>query len=298
MLGEADAGVIRTSRLTWVGARQLLGDRGQETLARLRVAIVGLGGLGSILVEELARLGVGELVLIDNETVDATNLPRLLGAERSDIDKLKTDLAARNAIRANPQIRLTTVPRRVEDPEALRELVLCDWIFLAADSHSARHWVNAVVHEFLIPATQVGVKIPVSPDGDVGQIHTATRLIAPGIGCMWCNGLIDPTELAIEMHPETEREQARYIPGVPAPSVMPLNTLAAGEAVTQFLIASAGLHENDNDLGSVIHRPRVRERHLQDPRQNGGCRWCTPTGNLGRGTSGELSAWQAVSSRS
>ncbi|BBC29759.1 uncharacterized protein SGFS_010530 [Streptomyces graminofaciens] len=45
---------------------------------------------------------------------------------------------------------------------------------------------------------------------------------------MWCNGLIDPTELAIEMHPETEREQARYIPGVPVPSVMPLNTLATG----------------------------------------------------------------------
>ncbi|MER6156254.1 hypothetical protein ABT147_11995 [Streptomyces sp. NPDC001868] len=129
------------------------------------------------------------------------------------------------------------------------------------------------------------MKIPVSPDGDVGQIHTATRLIAPGIGCMWCNGLIDPTELAIETHPDTEREHARYIPGVPAPSVMPLNTLAAGEAMTQFLLA-------------VIHRPRVRERHLQDPRQNGGCRWCTPTGNLGRGTSGELSVWQAVSSRS
>lgn len=118
----------------------------------------------------------------------------------------------------------------------------CDWIFLAADSHSARHRVDAVVHEFLIPATQVGVKIPVSPNGEVGQIHTATRLVFPGVGCMWCNGLIDPTELAV------------------------------GEAVTHFLLATAGLHENDDDLGSVIHRPRTRERHLQDPRQNTYCR--------------------------
>lgn len=45
------------------------------------------------------------------------------------------------------------------------------------------------------------MKIPVSPNGEVGQIHTATRLVLPGVGCMWCNGLIDPTELAIEMHP-------------------------------------------------------------------------------------------------
>ncbi|MFI1687244.1 ThiF family adenylyltransferase [Streptomyces sp. NPDC020794] len=247
---------------------------------------------------ELARLGVAELVLIDNETVDATNLPRLPAAERSDVGKPKTDLAARNATRANPQIRLTTVRRRVEDPEALRELVRCDWIFLAADSHSARHWVNAVVHEFLIPATQVAVKIPVSPDGEVGQIHTATRLIAPGIGCLWCNGLIDSTELAIEMHPEAERQQARYVPGIPAPSVMPFNTLAVGEAVTHFLLASASLHENDDDLGSVIHRPRTRERHLQDPRQNTHCRWCTSTGNLGRGANGEVATLQTVATPS
>ncbi len=168
--------------------------------------------------------------------------------------------------------------------------------YLAAGGDSARHWVNAVVHEFLVPATQVGVKIPISRDGNIGQIHTATRLIAPG-RCMWCNGLNDRTELAIEMHPDAEREQARYVPGVPAPSVMPFNTLAVGEAVTHFLLASADLHENDDDLGSVIHRPRTRERHLQDPRQDARCRWCTSTGNLGRRASGELAAWQAATTR-
>ncbi|MDX2600281.1 ThiF family adenylyltransferase [Streptomyces caniscabiei] len=199
-------------------AARLLGDRGQETLARLRVAVVGLGGVGSILVEELARLGVGDLVLIDNETVDATNLPRLLAAERSDIGSPKTDVAARNATRANPQIRLTTVPRRVEDPEALRELVLCDWIFLAADSHSARHWVNAAVHEFLMPATQVGVKILVSPDGDVGQIHTATRLLVPGIGCMWCNGLIDPPNSPSKCTPRPNANRPGTSPAYPHPA--------------------------------------------------------------------------------
>jgi hypothetical protein len=41
------------------------------------------------------------------------------------------------------------------------------------------------------------------------------------------------------------------------------------------------LHESDDDLGSVIHHPRTRERHLQDPRQNARRRWCTSTGNLG-----------------
>ncbi|MFD5648971.1 ThiF family adenylyltransferase [Streptomyces sp. NPDC127039] len=272
----------------WDRQARLLGDRGQEALSRMRVAVVGLGGVGSILVEELSRLGVGELVLVDDEAVDATNLPRLVAAERADVGQPKTRVAARNAARANPHVRLITVPRRVEQREALRELTRSDWIFLAADSHAARHWVNAVVQEYLIPATQVGVKIPVTQGGEIGQIHTATRLITPGIGCFWCNRLIDRTELAVEMLPAEEREHARYVAGVPAPSVLPLNTLAVGEALTHFLLATALLHQDDRDLGSVIHRPRSRERHLQDARQENSCRWCTAAGSLGRGDHGEV----------
>ncbi|SFE44023.1 hypothetical protein SAMN02787118_101713 [Streptomyces mirabilis] len=79
---------------------------------------------------------------------------------------------------------------------------------------------------------------------------------------------------------------------------MPFNTLAVGEAVTHFLLASVGLHENDDDLGSIIHRPRTRERHLQDPQQNARCPWCTTTGNLGRGANGELAARQTATTRS
>jgi hypothetical protein len=76
------------------------------------------------------------------------------------------------------------------------------------------------------------VKIPVNAEtGEIGQIHAITRLILPGEGCMWCNELIDPTELAIDMHPDQERHAARYIDEVPAPSVIALNNLAAAEAV-------------------------------------------------------------------
>ncbi|MFJ8138912.1 ThiF family adenylyltransferase [Streptomyces sp. NPDC096013] len=263
---------------------RLLGDLGQETLRRLRIAVVGLGGVGSILVEQLARLGVGELVLIDDETVDSTNLPRLIAAEPSDVGRPKTEPAVRNAYRANPDIHLTPVVRRVEHPEALKEIVRCDWIFLAADSDSARHWVNAAVQQYLIPGIQVGVKIPVTSEGEVGQIHTATRIMIPGNGCLWCNRLIDPTRLAIDMHPEAERKAAQYIADVPVPSVITLNSLAASEALNYFVLATSGLHHEEGDHASVIHRPRTRQRDLQDPRQDTDCRWCTRSGRLGRGS--------------
>ncbi|MFI1419326.1 ThiF family adenylyltransferase [Streptomyces sp. NPDC020731] len=261
---------------------RLLGDAGQEALSRLRVAVVGLGGVGSILIEELARLGVGTLVLIDDDKVEATNLSRLVAAESDDVGQLKGDLAARNAARANAKVRLISMSTRVENPAALKELARSDWIFLAADSASARHWVNATVQRYLIPGVQVGVKVPVDSVGRIGQIHTATRIMLPGDGCLWCNRLIDRTQLAIDMQPEGEREAAHYIPDVPAPSVITLNTLAAAEALNYFMLAVAGLHDDDHDRAAVVHRPRTRQRDLQEPRQDPDCRWCTSAGQLGR----------------
>lgn len=253
---------------------RLFGDHGQETLRCLRVAVVGLGGVGSLLVELLARLGVGHLVLIDNDTVDETNLPRLVAAAREDVGKPKTTPASRNARRANPAIKLTFMNDRAESLDARSAIGTCDWIFLAADTNSARHWVNDTVHDRLIPATQIGVKIPVTTDGTVGHIHTATRLLIPGEGCLWCNGLIDPTELAIDMHPAHEREQARYVTGVDVPSVIALNTLAAAEAVNHFMLSNMALHTNDTDTAAVIHHPRTRDRILQLPRQSPNCPTC------------------------
>lgn len=262
---------------------RLFGDRGQETFSRLRVAVVGLGGVGSLIVELLARLGIGGLVLIDDDIVDDTNLPRLVAAEPTDVGKPKTELAARNARRANPRIELTLIPERVEHPAARHALARCDWIFLAADTHAARYWVNDTVHRHLIPATQAGVKIPVDQRGHVGQIYAVTRLLIPGKTCMWCDGLIDPTELAIDMHPDEERRRARYLDEIPAPSVITLNNLAAAEAVNHFMLANTTLHTDHTDTPAVLHRPRTRDRDLVLSRHDLSCPTCSLNGPLGRG---------------
>lgn len=266
----------------WHRQSLLFGSAGQLTFTRLRVAVVGLGGAGSIITELLARLGVGELILIDDDRVDKTNLPRLVAAEQDDVGKRKIDLAARNARRANPAIRLTLIDKRVEHAHSHAALTTCDWIFLAADSHSARHSVNQIVHQYLIPATQVGVKIPVGAGGRIGDVHTATRFLLPGAGCLWCDKLINPTQLAIDMHPRAEREAAQYVPEVPAASVITLNALTTSEAVNHFMFAAVRLH-HDTEAVSVLHQPQSRDRLLQLGRQSADCMWCTTTGALGRG---------------
>ncbi|WP_199484971.1 ThiF family adenylyltransferase [Actinomadura craniellae] len=277
---------------------RLFGDAGQETLGQLRVAVVGLGGVGSVLVELLARNGVGRLVLIDNDLVDVTNLPRLISAELSDIGKPKTELAVRNARRANPDIKLTTINERAEHPTAKDELALVDWIFLAADGPAARYTATEVGSRFLVPVTQMGVKIPVDPDsGDVGLIHVATRPLLPGRGCLWCSGFIDPTDLAVDLHPDRERQTARYVAGVPAASVIGFNTIAAAEALNHFTLAATGLHDESNGPPAwILHRPRTNERDHILPRPRPDCDFCNPHELLGQGrtTAPQLAAQRVV----
>ncbi|MBT9255301.1 ThiF family adenylyltransferase [Phycicoccus sp. KQZ13P-1] len=252
---------------------RLFGDAGQAAFTAMRVAVVGLGGAGSLLVEHLARLGVGHLVLIDDDQVENDNLNRLTGATPSDVGRPKTQAAADNARRANPNITLD-LHEATLGPNTATLLTPCDWIFLAADTAGARHYANKVVEENLIPGTQVGVKIQVCDDGVIGQIHAAARPMVPGSGCLWCNGLVDPTELALDHLPREEARQARYLNEVPAPSVITLNALAVAEAVNHFMLAVTNLHRDDVDPASVLIRPRTRQRDLLNPRRDPACPFC------------------------
>lgn len=264
-----------TTDPAWDRQTRLFGDRGQQNLSRLRVAIVGAGGAGSLITEFVARMGVGSLVLVDPDHVDETNLPRLVGAERADVGQLKVDVAARNATRANPRVVVERHATNLHEQPALGAVEKCDWIFLAADTNAARHYTNKLVQQQLIPATQVGVKVRVADGGGVGQVHAVTRLLLPGHGCLWCNQLINRTDLAIEMLPDAERRQAEYVPGVPAPSVMALNGLAAAEAANHFMLATACLHTSE-EVVDLRYRPRAREHDVITPRQSDRCDWCNP----------------------
>ncbi|MGH3276821.1 MAG: ThiF family adenylyltransferase, partial [Streptosporangiaceae bacterium] len=270
-----DPGYDRQSRM--------FGPAGQATLSRMRVAVVGLGGIGSILVELLGRLGVGHLVLIDPDKIDPTNLHRLPAARRLDamtwlrrdgapalakwlgeaLSAPKTRLASRNVHRANRTIKITKLRCDVADPRAVDALTQVDWIFLAADTNTARHVTNAVIQQYLVPGIQVGVSIPVSAGGEVGEVHVAIRPLLPGAACQWCQELVDPSELALEAQADYVREQARYVRDLPAPAVMTLNTIAAGEAANYFMFSSVALHADEADLDARTHFPRTRERDRQ-----------------------------------
>jgi molybdopterin/thiamine biosynthesis adenylyltransferase len=252
------------------------GQRGRDRLSQMKVGVVGAGGVALPLVTMLARNGVGELVVIDPDRLDPTNLPRMPEARRSDVfwtlrklpggtrlaDRVsikKVRLAKRAARRANPEIRFKGIATNVTEHEAARELVDCDYIFLAADSHLARMVVNAVAHQYLIPAVQLGTRIDVEEEtGAVGNIHLYIRSVLPGSGCLRCNKLISAAKLSDEAKDPKERARNRYVEEVPAPSVITFNTQVAAQAATDFLLSVGELIERDAWQGYLRGRPRSR----------------------------------------
>lgn len=278
---------------------RLFGDRGQDLLSRLSVAIVGAGGVGSLMMEFLARLGVGKIIVIDPERLDPTNVPRVTGATHWDsmtwlrksgrptwmrrlgerLATPKVRIMKRLARRANSAAQVVTLMANFVDDEIARRVLDCDFIVLAADSMQARLVFNAIVHAYLIPGVQIGVKIPVDPDtGDVGSVFSVSRPVTPSAGCLWCNGLISRAELQREAESVAERRAQRYVAdsAVQAPSVITLNAVAASQAANDFLFAVTGLIEDSSATHYFRSVPRERAVKLERPRRDPQCPHCSP----------------------
>ena len=93
----------------------LLGEQVLDSLAARKVMVVGLGGVGAYAAEMLCRAGVGNMVLIDSDTVGETNLNRQLIALNSTLGKLKSEVLAQRLLDINPKVQLTIISEYVEE---------------------------------------------------------------------------------------------------------------------------------------------------------------------------------------
>ena len=256
---------------------RMFGVLGQDILRASKVAVVGLGGVGSLVAEHLARLGVGNLVLIDPDEIESSNLSRVVGSTTVDVEthQLKTQIAVRHAREIGSHAVLQSIAEDVSRHSVAQVLRDCDFIFLAADSMRARLVVNALAHQYLIPTIQMGAKIRQGDSGNLEDAMCAVRHIRPGSGCLWCNGLVDPTQLAIEAKSDSERKEQAYGVQEPNPSVITLNAVAAAHAVNDFLFDFLGLRTGDVEAAAYHHfHFHQGKAQLVMPRKSAQCREC------------------------
>ncbi len=276
---------------------RLFGDRGQILLSQARIAIIGLGGVGILLAEYLARLGVGNFVLVDPDRLKVINLPRMIDATGWDAMSWltavqrpawmkeigfqfalpKVKLAKRIIRKANHRAALEMFKTSVEDHAALEAVKSCDYIFLAADSHRARLLINAIAHQYLIPVAQLGSRIQSDlADGEIQHVHTITRWVLPHAGCLMCNQAINPARLQEESISADMLKRQKYTddPDVIAPSVITLNAETASQAANDFLFYITGLAKEHASTGTVRTHPLSRKLEIVTPRKDADCCEC------------------------
>lgn len=266
---------------------RFFGHEGQEKLRRAHVAVVGVGGTGTHVVQQLAYLGVGELSLIDDGHLKVTSRNRYVGSQRGDVAArpLKVRIAARYAQLASDDISVHEFPVSVISQSGFEGVIHSDYVFGCVDDDGVRLVLTELCSAYSKPMFDVASDIE-EVEGKLrygGRVCTAIG----GDACPLCLGQIDLTEASLALGDVAVREQKNRMYGVgyedlskAGPSVISLNGVVASLAVTEFMLHVTGIRHAKRlltyrgDLGKVLVS-------VDEPYQN--CFFCK--GLWGRGRS-------------
>ncbi len=184
---------LRRTTDTWGAARQ-------ADLARLRIGVVGLGSVGCLVAETLARIGIEQIVLIDADRVEAHNLDRLLYAGEKDVGRLKVELAAdqlrRSATAAAVQVDAHA--RWLQHESCFRAALDCDVLFSCVDRPLPKDLMNHVAYAHCIPVVFGGVYVDTKGDGALGQASWSVVHVGPQRRCLRCDGQYTTSDVVLE----------------------------------------------------------------------------------------------------
>lgn len=224
---------------------RFFGKDGQQKLAGAHVAIVGIGGLGTHVVQQLALLGVGHLTLIDDEELDVTNRNRYVGVRSDDPipGSWKVDIGERLAKEINPDICVAPIRRSLVSHEAFEAVIKADYVFGCLDNEGTRLVLNAICAAYSRPYFDMASDI--LPDGSYGgRVCVAWE----GQGCIVCYGELDMAQAQADLETQEARANREAIYGVPrealdqaGPAVVSINGVVASLAVSEFMLGVTGI---------------------------------------------------------
>lgn len=230
---------IKTNKNTIYDRQSFLGTTSQFLFENIKVGIIGYGGGGSHIGQQLAHIGVKNIIVFDDDKVEATNLNRLIGSVFLDVKNavLKTTVASRIIKKILPSAKVTTVNKKWQQASNL--LQSCDVVLGSVDSYTERQQLEAECRRFIIPLIDIGMDVHQSEEdySMSGQII----LSMPGSSCMSCYGFMTENKLA--------KEAEKYGKVGGRPQVVWPNGVLASTAIGIFVDLITGwTNENDKDF--------------------------------------------------
>lgn len=216
------------------------GSEIQSTLGDLKVGIVGCGGTGSSVAEQLVRLGVRKFVLVDPDELSASNVTRVYGSRPTFVGERKVDVAAKNLRAIADEVEITTVHATITVEAAARQLIGCDVLFGCTDDNAGRLILSRLSTFLLLPVIDSGILLSSDANGVLTGIDGRVTTLVPDHACLVCRGRIDLARAASEMLTPAERvrrENEGYAPALleSDPAVVAFTTLVGATAVSELL---------------------------------------------------------------
>jgi len=238
---------------------QAFGKGTTALLRNLSIAVIGCSGTGSIVVEQLARLGVGRLVLIDPDVIEEKNLNRILNSTKEDARLLRPKVQVLASAIARLELGQEVVPIQANllTPEVVRLVAECDFVFGCMDGVEGRHLLNRLATFYVLPYFDVGVRLDADGRGGIDRIAGAVHYLQPGKSSLLSRGVYSMARVEAEemrrTNPEMYRRQIKegYLRGVDEdrPAVISVNMFFASLMVNDFL---ARLHPYRNTTNGAF----------------------------------------------
>lgn len=216
------------------------GEALQYLVRDLNVGVVGCGGTGSAVIEELCRLGVGKLTIVDNQDFSSSNITRMHGSSLKDKGIPKVTIMQHLASEIGLDTEIVPIYEKLDNPATASQLKNCDIIFSCLDNiHFARAILNLITIYYGVPLIDCGIKF-YTKESVLIDIFARIDLVTPYTSCLLCRKVIDLNISAAEMLGAEEYEKLvkeGYAKELQDDKIqaMPYNTLVASQAVIAFI---------------------------------------------------------------
>jgi hypothetical protein len=237
-----------------------------ERLQRLSVAVIGASGTGTPTVEQLMRLGVGEIVSVDNDVMEDRNVNRILNSTMEDakLGRAKVDVVADAIHRAGLGTRVIPIKENLWHPDVVRAVAQCDVVFGCMDTIDGRFLLNAISTFYNIPYFDIGIRLLAERDGNnrgrIREVCGTVNYIRPGRSSLISRELLTMQDVAaagLARHDPTAHDRQikdGYIRGVQGrrPAVISVNMFGSSLAVNEFLARLHPYREDTNDCHAAV----------------------------------------------